>query len=86
MDRHILISPILGPITVEQLLKGNSHNFAEIQRQFVEGNPTQDPPQNDNQDSLSLGDQNAKRRREIFSEPSTPSFDLGSLFQDSATP
>ena len=47
-DRYILVSPILGPIIVEQLLKGNSHNVAEIQRQFSEEHPTWDSPQNNN--------------------------------------
>ena len=79
-DIYVLVSPILGPITVEQLLKGNSHNVAEIQRQFTEEHPIQDPPQNDNQYSLSPGDQNAEIRRDLFGEPSTPGFDLGSLF------
>ena len=31
-DRYILVSPILGPITIEQLLKGNSRKVAEIRR------------------------------------------------------
>ena len=85
-DRYVLVSPILGPIIVKQLLKGSSHNVDEIQNKFVEEHPTQDPPQNDNQDSLSPGDQNAERRHDLFSKPSTLGFDLGSLFQDSATP
>ena len=32
LDRYILVSPILGPITIEQLLKGNSRKVAEIRR------------------------------------------------------
>ena len=31
-NRYILASPILGPIMVEQILKGNFDNIAEIQR------------------------------------------------------
>ena len=85
-DIYILVSPILGPIPVEQLLKGNFHNVVKIRRWFAEEQPTQDPPQNDNQYSLSPGDQNTERRHKIFSEPSTPGFDLGSLYPDSATP
>ena len=30
LDQYVLVSPILGPITVKQLLKGNSHNVVEI--------------------------------------------------------
>ena len=85
-DRYVLISQILGPITVEQLLKGNSHNVSKIRIRFTKEHPTQYPTQNDNQDSLSPSDQNAERRRDIFNEPSTPGIDLGSMFQDSATP
>ena len=80
-NRDVLISPILGPITVEQLLKGNSHNVVDIRRRFIEEHPTEDPPQNNNQDSLSPGDQNAERCHNLFSEPSTPGLYLGSLFQ-----
>ena len=35
-DRYVLVSPTLGPIIVEQLLKHNSGNGANIQRRFVE--------------------------------------------------
>ena len=31
-DIYVLVSPILGRITVEKLLKGNFHNVAEIGR------------------------------------------------------
>ena len=34
---YILASPILGPITVEQILKGNFDNIAKIRRRFDEG-------------------------------------------------
>ena len=31
-NKYVLVSPIIGRITVTQLLKGNSHNIAKIQR------------------------------------------------------
>ena len=34
--RYVLVSPTLGPIIVEQLLKGNYDNVAEIIRWFNE--------------------------------------------------
>ena len=36
-SRYILVSPTLGPITVEQLLKGNSNNISQIQQRFAKG-------------------------------------------------
>ena len=56
-DIYVLVLPILGPITVEQLLKGNSHNVSEFRRKFAEYHPTHDLPQLNNQDIPSLGDQ-----------------------------
>ena len=85
-DRYILVLPILGPIIVEQLLKGNSHNVAEFIRKFTEDHPTQDLPQINNQDSPSPSDQNNERCHELFNELSTPGLDLGSLFPESETP
>ena len=43
-DRYILVSPIPGPIIVEQLLNGNSHNITEFRRKFTKDHPTQDFP------------------------------------------
>ena len=85
-DRYILVSLILGPIKVKQLLKGNSHNVAEFRRKFIEYHPTQDFPQISNQDSPSLGDQNTEICRDLFSDPSTLGLDLGSLFSELTTP
>ena len=79
-DRYILVSPILGPIIVDQLLKSNFHNIAKLRRKFTEDNPTQDLPRIYNQDTPIPTDQNTKIRRDLFSEPSTPGLDLGSLF------
>ena len=86
LERYILVSPILGHIIVEQMLKGNSLNVAEFRRKFAEDHPTLNLPQISNQDSPSLGDQNTEIHHELFSEPSTHGLYLGSLFSESTTP
>ena len=86
VNRYVLLSLTLGPITVEQILKGNSDKAVEIRRKFNEERLTQNLPQTNNQSNPSSGDLNIETHHDVFSEPSTPGLDLDSLFQESATP
>ena len=43
-NRYVLVSPTLGPIIVEQLLKGNSDNVADIRRKYDEERLTHNIP------------------------------------------
>ena len=85
-NRCVLVSPTLGPIKVEQLLKGNSDNIARIRRKYDEERLTQNLPQRNNQNNLNLGDPNDEINQPLPSEPSTLGLDLDSFFQESSTP
>ena len=79
-SRYVLVSPTLGPITVEQLLKGNSDNVAKIRRKYDEERLTCNLPQSNNQINLNLGDSNAERNWPLSSELSTLGLALDSVF------